>query len=90
MADLSQWKGCGRTSLELDFDLRLFLDRSVIEVFINQCVCLTLVLQPETCIYRVEFFAENASVMLRQIEAWNMARPGYASGDSTPAQDRCR
>ena len=73
-----------------DLDLRLFLDRSVIEVFINKRVSLTLVLQPEICIYRVEFFAENAIVMLRQIEAWEMAQPGYASGDPPAAQDRCR
>ena len=51
-------------------DIRLFLDRSVVEVFVDSRVCLTLVLQPPASPYRVELFSENSTAMVRQLDAW--------------------
>lgn len=53
-------------------DIRLFLDRSVVEVFVNACASLTLVRQPPAGSYRVELFSENAAATLRRLDAWQM------------------
>ena len=53
-------------------DIRLFLDRSVVEVFIDNCAILTLVLQRPATSYRVELFSENSIATLRELEAWYM------------------
>jgi beta-fructofuranosidase len=61
---------------EAEVDLRMFLDRSVVEVFINSQASLTLVLQPPVSSYRVELFAENGRATLRQLDVWTMMNPG--------------
>ncbi len=53
-------------------DIRLFLDRSVVEVFINSRVSLTLVLQSVASSYRVELFSEISDAILHQLDAWEM------------------
>ena len=53
-------------------ELRLFLDRSVVEAFINERAALTFVLPPPASAYRVELFAGGGSATLRRMEAWGM------------------
>lgn len=59
-------------------DIRLFLDRSVVEVFIDNSATLTLVLQRPATSYRVELFSENSIATLRELEAWDMTNQAVA------------
>lgn len=54
-------------------EIRLFMDRSVIEVFIDNHASLTLVLQSVASLYRVVVFADRSSTVLRQFDVWEMA-----------------
>lgn len=56
-------------------DIRLFLDQSVVEVFINAQVCLTVVLSAVSP-YQIELFAEPASATLHLLEVWEMNNEG--------------
>lgn len=56
-------------------DIRLFLDRAVVEAFIDNAVCLTLALPHPASAYHVELFAENGQATLRQLDVWPMLPP---------------
>ena len=70
----------GRTApLQLDagerLDVRLFLDCTVVEVFINSRTCLSLVLEPHTSAYQVELYCHDGSASLLELEAWLLHDP---------------
>jgi sucrose-6-phosphate hydrolase SacC (GH32 family) len=69
---------------EAELDLRLLLDRSVVEVFINSQASLTLVLPPIPSRYRVELFSQDGHAQVLQLDAWPMSEAGPAE----PAPDR--
>lgn len=53
--------------------LRVFIDRSVVEVFANQRQCLTLRAYPDRADSRgVSLFARGAEATLRSLDAWQM------------------
>lgn len=52
--------------------LRLFLDRSVIEVFVNDQVCLTLVLTDPAAAYQIELLAAQGDVTFEPITLWTL------------------
>ena len=56
---------------EAAVDIRLFLDCSVVEVFIDDCASLTLTLPPIASSYRIELFSEGAA-SLRRLDVWRM------------------
>lgn len=56
-------------------DIRLFLDRSVVEVFVDSRVALTLVLPPVASSYRVEVFSESDDATLSQLDVRHMQVP---------------
>lgn len=56
-------------------DLRLLLDRSVVEVFVDSRVALTVVLPPPASAYRVELFSDISPARLLQLDAWPMTSP---------------
>ncbi len=56
-------------------DIRLFLDRSVVEVFVDSHVALTLVLPPVASSYRVEVFSESDDATLSRLDVWHMQVP---------------
>ncbi|MCO5191628.1 MAG: glycoside hydrolase family 32 protein [Anaerolineae bacterium] len=55
-------------------DVRLFLDRSVVEVFVDARVCLTLVIPAPAAAYQFELFCEVGSARLQRLEAWKIAQ----------------
>ena len=70
--------GVQRGPLELAADeplkLRIFLDRSVIEVFANNRQCLTKRIYPARKDSRsIQLFARGGSAKLRSIDVWKMA-----------------
>jgi len=52
--------------------LRVFVDRSVIEVFANGRLCLTSRVYPSEASLGVALFAQGGSVDVRAIDVWNM------------------
>ena len=55
------------------FTLRLFLDKSVLEAFIDGGrIAVTRVIPPVAADVRVEVFAEGGTVFVQQFEAWEM------------------
>ena len=52
--------------------LRIFIDRSVLEVFANGIVCVTKVIAPLEANPTLEIHAQGGSANARQIEAWPM------------------
>ncbi len=61
--------------------IRLLLDHSVVEVFVDSAVALTLVLPPSASACQVEVFSENAPASLLALDVWPMRsaappRPG--------------
>jgi beta-fructofuranosidase len=63
--------------LELDADeklhLRIFIDRSIIEVFANEKQCLTVRVNPEREDSRgISFYSRGSSSELVQLDLWQM------------------
>ncbi len=56
-------------------DVRLFLDRSVVEVFINSSASLSVVLQSAADSYSVEIFSHGTDTMLQKLDLWYMKSP---------------
>jgi beta-fructofuranosidase len=58
---------------EKSLDLHVFLDRSVLEVFVNDGrVCVTRVIYPPEQDVGVEVFAEEGSAVVRSLDVWEM------------------
>ncbi len=60
--------GDGERSLEL----RIFIDRSVLEVFANDAVCLTKTLAPPERNLAMRIRADAGQLRIKQIEAWTL------------------
>ena len=56
-------------------DVRLFLDRSVVEVFINSSASLSVVLQSVADAYSVEIFSHSTDTILQKLDLWHMKSP---------------
>jgi sucrose-6-phosphate hydrolase SacC (GH32 family) len=52
--------------------LRIFLDRSVMEVFANETVCVTKVISPLDANASLEIRAEGGVAKAKRVEAWPM------------------
>jgi beta-fructofuranosidase len=52
--------------------LRVFVDRSVIEVFANSRLCLTSRVYPSAESLGVALFAQGGSVGVRSVDVWTM------------------
>ncbi len=66
-----------KVPLELDghdktLRLRVFVDRSVVEVFANGRECVTRVVYPEPQDLGVEVFAEDGGVVVKSVEVWEV------------------
>jgi sucrose-6-phosphate hydrolase SacC (GH32 family) len=59
-------------SASIPVKIRLLLDRSVVEVFVDRSAVLTLVLPPVYSAYRVELFSDRTSTTVRQLDLWRM------------------
>ena len=56
-----------------DLTLRVFLDRSVVEVFANRKVCVTERIYPEDVgAVEVALFAETGQALVKEVDAWQM------------------
>jgi sucrose-6-phosphate hydrolase SacC (GH32 family) len=56
-----------------DLTLRVFLDRSVVEVFANRRVCMTGRMYPEDAgAVEVALLAESGEATAKQLDAWQM------------------
>jgi beta-fructofuranosidase len=55
--------------------LKVFMDRSVIEVYAGQRACVTKVLYPDVHDTGVEVFAEDSELNVLCIDAWTVRRP---------------
>jgi beta-fructofuranosidase len=53
-------------------NLRIFIDRSVLEVFANESVCVTRVIAPLEAKALLELRAEGGAAMVKRIRAWPM------------------
>ena len=49
-------------------EIRLFLDRSIAEAFIDYCACLTLVLPLVHNAYRIELVCDGSSAIVKQLD----------------------
>jgi beta-fructofuranosidase len=52
--------------------LHVFLDRSVLEVYVNQRECVTRVIHPDVKDLGVEVFATGGGAVLEALDAWQM------------------
>lgn len=60
------------TAAQLPLRLHLFLDRSLLEVYVNQQLCISRVLQPAPGPVRIQARASQPT-LLRRLEAWPIA-----------------
>jgi beta-fructofuranosidase len=65
-APLNLAKGAGKLSL------RVFIDRSVLEVFANETVCVTKVISPLDTHASLEIRADGGTAKVKRFEAWPM------------------
>jgi beta-fructofuranosidase len=57
---------------ETQLRLRIFIDRSVLEVFANETVCVTKIISPLAADPALEIRAEGGTASARRIQAWPM------------------
>ena len=57
---------------EKTLDLRVFLDKRVVEVFANRRACVTQVIEPGRCGFGVEVFAEGGKARLSHMDLWEI------------------
>lgn len=62
-----------RVAEEGHLTLRVFVDRSVVEVFANRRACVTQVVEPTPPSYVAEAFAEGGNALLVQMDIWELA-----------------
>jgi sucrose-6-phosphate hydrolase SacC (GH32 family) len=65
----------GRLSLsgpEQQLDLRIFIDRSVLEIFANDTLCATKIISPLEAGATLQISAPDGSAQAKRIEAWPM------------------
>ena len=55
-----------------DLVLRIFIDRSVLEVFINKKLCLTHRVYPTLDDHKVFIYSKNGTMMVKEFNAWKM------------------
>jgi beta-fructofuranosidase len=57
---------------EHELNLRIFMDRSVLEVFANDTVCITKIIAPFGADPRLGIRAVEGAVTVKRLEAWPM------------------